>query len=378
MSWHPSSTIWWARRAKEAISLMASFSLRAVFWVCASLSPAHGFGAGGATSTPLRHAAAAAHDSARSGGVSAFFFGGMSNIHSCSQQRSIAPRASHLGLMSKRSRRRKRGEAIGERHREMDMEYFQAIGGVPPAGVLGPATPPRQPFPYVCVVDVEATCEEHSKHYVHEIIEFPVVVFDTAPGGGVVGEFHTYVRPTINSTLTPFCTKLTGITQEQVDAAPTLAETLVQFDEWLTAQGFVHSDERKDFAFAADGPWDLRFFIHGECLRKGIDKPGYFDKWCNMKSLFADFYKVRACKIHKMLSYQNMKFEGRLHSGIDDTRNIARICMRLRDDGAVLYNNEALPPSHRAGGILAEKAQPSSFSDALKLVKEERRAEARR
>ena len=40
----------------------------------------------------------------------------------------------------------------------------------------------------------------------------------------------------------------------------------------------VHDAERRDFVFAADGPWDLQFFLHGECVRKGISKPAYFDR----------------------------------------------------------------------------------------------------
>ena len=48
-----------------------------------------------------------------------------------------------------------------------------------------------------------------------------------------------------------------------------------------------------------------------------------------------------------------MSFEGRLHSGIDDTRNIARIANKMREDGATLYINEALPARQQAGGILA-------------------------
>ena len=67
-----------------------------------------------------------------------------------------------------------------------------------------------------------------------------------------------------------------------------------------------------------------------------------------MKQLFADFYKVRQCKIHRMLERQGMRFEGRLHSGIDDTRNIARIALRLCGDGACLYLNEALPARFRS------------------------------
>ena len=77
--------------------------------------------------------------------------------------------------------------------------------------------------------------------------------------------------------------------------------------------------------------------------------------WCNLKQLFADFYRVRTCKIHKMLQLQGMRFEGRLHSGIDDTRNIARIAIRMRQDGAGVYVNEALPPRMRVGGELAPK-----------------------
>jgi 3'-5' exoribonuclease 1 len=45
-----------------------------------------------------------------------------------------------------------------------------------------------------------------------------------------------------------------------------------------------------------------------------------------------------------MLDLQGMKFEGRLHSGIDDSRNIARIAAKLVEDGSPMYINEGLPP----------------------------------
>ena len=207
------------------------------------------------------------------------------------------------------------------------------------------------PFCYLCVLDVEATCERDAKHFKHEIIEFPVVLVDLFAEGGPAqcGEFHSYVRPTANKTLTKFCTELTGITQEMVDAAPPLPEVLAAFDAWLQQQGLSNSPQLgatagRDFAFATDGPWDLRFFLDADCTRKGIGKPLYFDKWVNLKALFADFYRVRQCKIHKMLAKQGMRFEGRLHSGIDDARNIARIAIKLAADGCKMYVNEALPP----------------------------------
>jgi len=238
--------------------------------------------------------------------------------------------------LGRRSRRRKRGVAKAERAKGVDTLRLSDLGG-------GAVPIRKAPFRYLCVLDVEATCERNTKHYIHEIIEFPVVVVDLDEKE-VVGEFHTYVRPTVNTTLTEFCTKLTGITQDRVDDAPTLAEALQMFEEWRLEQpfGLVHTPEQQAFAFAADGPWDLRFFLHGECERKGILKPAYFDKWVNVKALFADFYRCRTCKIHRMLEIQNMRFEGRLHSGIDDTRNIARIAKRMAEDGCSFYLNEAL------------------------------------
>lgn len=251
--------------------------------------------------------------------------------------------------MSRRSRRRKRGAAKGERALELDTE---SLGAGARVGSPRRPSPPPLPFPYLCVCDVEATCERNG-HYVHEIIEFPVVVVDLE-AGRIVDEFHSYVRPTVNTTLSAFCTELTGITQDKVDAAPTLPEVLEAFEAWRSAKGWLeHTAERTDFAFAADGPFDLRFFLHGECARKGIAKRAYYDKWVNVKALFADFYSVRSCKIHKMLARQGLQFEGRLHSGIDDTRNIARIAIKMRQDGAGYYLNEALPPRVRAGGELA-------------------------
>ena len=49
-----------------------------------------------------------------------------------------------------------------------------------------------------------------------EIIEFPVVIIDVKQKA-IKAVFQTYVKPVLDPQLTPFCTELTGITQEQVD-----------------------------------------------------------------------------------------------------------------------------------------------------------------
>ena len=257
-------------------------------------------------------------------------------------------------VMGSKSKRRKLAAALDEWEDEYDA--WTARAGERAERTQNEVVQNPLPFQYLCVVDVEATCEEevgfHDQR--HEIIEFPVVVLDLS-SGSVTGEFHSYVRPTDNGTLSAFCSQLTGISQQLVDAAPTLSEVLSQFEEWRVAQGLEYTAEEQNFAFAADGVWDLRFFLHGECTRKGLAKPAYFEKWCNLKELFADFYSVRPCKIEQMLELQGMQHEGRLHSGIDDTRNIARIAARMAEDGAVIYVNEVLPLAMRNGGVLADR-----------------------
>ena len=262
-------------------------------------------------------------------------------------------------ILSRRASRRKRGSLAEDQRKARQMLGVPlGEGGERTAAISDPRTNEAlaavrgriAPFRYLCVLDVEATCDRCNKGWVHEIIEMPVVLVDLHTLT-VVNEFRSFVRPTVVTTLTDFCTELTGISQQSVDEADALPEVLEQIDAWLTSNNLTYDAERRDFAFATDGPWDLMHFLDGECERKGIRKPAYFDKWVNLKDLYADFYKVKRCKIKRMLELQRMQPEGRLHSGIDDTRNIARIAMQMGRDGCRMYLNEALPMKRRASAV---------------------------
>lgn len=52
-------------------------------------------------------------------------------------------------------------------------------------------------------------------------------------------EFHRYVRPTEQPTLTEFCTTLTGITQGAVDAAQPLDGALADLQAWMESRGLM-------------------------------------------------------------------------------------------------------------------------------------------
>jgi inhibitor of KinA sporulation pathway (predicted exonuclease) len=66
--------------------------------------------------------------------------------------------------------------------------------------------------------------------------------------------FHTYVKPTVNPKLTDFCTKLTGITQRQVDEGVSLETALEQLHKLLRDKAIFNSE----FIFMSCGDFDAK------------------------------------------------------------------------------------------------------------------------
>lgn len=96
----------------------------------------------------------------------------------------------------------------------------------------------KQPYDAFLVLDVEATCEEGTGfEWPNEIIEWPVCLMrwkDKSDQGKacqleIVDEFRSFVKPTWRPQLSQFCTDLTGITQAQVNSAPTFQKVLKMF-----------------------------------------------------------------------------------------------------------------------------------------------------
>ncbi|KAG9298512.1 hypothetical protein G9A89_016509 [Geosiphon pyriformis] len=200
--------------------------------------------------------------------------------------------------------------------------------------------PKPQPFDYYLCFDVEATCEEGGTfNYSHEIIEFPVLLIESNTFN-IVDVFHSYVKPSVKPKLTEFCKKLTGIPQTTVDASPLFPEMLTEFQVFLHRYQLFYG---KSCAFITDGPWDIRDFVRKQCKISGIPRPSYFSlPWVDLRALFAHFYNCEKFNIDGMLARYGLQFEGRPHSGIDDTRNIAIIAKRLWGDGALFLPNRTL------------------------------------
>jgi inhibitor of KinA sporulation pathway (predicted exonuclease) len=184
-------------------------------------------------------------------------------------------------------------------------------------------------FDYLFILDFEAQCDNNTKLDCQEIIEFPVVVIDVKNQTINSKIFHSYVRPTIYPKLFPFCTELTGITQDQVDKGKELAQVLVDFEAFV-----INDFSDSKFTFVTCGDWDLKTCLKNEALYKNIELKTYFEQWINIKRVFADFIKSKhRSSMVEMLSYLDLPLVGRHHSGIDDAKNIAEIALKILKGG---------------------------------------------
>lgn len=119
--------------------------------------------------------------------------------------------------------------------------------------------------------------------------EFPAVLLNLQTCI-IEAEFHTYIRPTEQPTLSKFCTDFTGITQANVEGAVPLKDGLVLFDNWLHQlyfpKGICLMDEgtrKQNTVLVTWSDYDLGVYLCDECDRKNIARPNYFDQWIDAR-----------------------------------------------------------------------------------------------
>lgn len=184
----------------------------------------------------------------------------------------------------------------------------------------------------ILVIDVEATCwsgdpdpeppKPEGRRYTGEIIELGCALID-ATGRAAGQPWHTYVRPAMNPTLSRFCTELTEITQDQVDAAPHFPAALNAFlAEYSLQRG-------NDPWFGSWGNFD-RHILLDDCRTHGVQYPFALSNHVNLKA-----EAKRALGLNKRMGLQRalkaigIAFEGRLHTAVDDVHNIRRIVLEM-------------------------------------------------
>jgi len=180
----------------------------------------------------------------------------------------------------------------------------------------------------IVVIDLESTCWDdaegnfnRSDGQVSEIIEFGIAVYDIK-SSSIVESDSIIVKPQF-STISKFCTRLTGHTQEGIDKGITLKEALNK----------IHNKYKtKNRVWASWGDYD-RVQIGRDCKLHGLRMESTFGRThVNIKALHALLYKRgKECGVPEALKELGMKFEGRYHNGQDDAKNIAKVLKHIFD-----------------------------------------------
>ncbi len=177
------------------------------------------------------------------------------------------------------------------------------------------------PNDYYLIIDLEATCSDDGVVPRHEmeIIEIGAVMQD-ARTFEIDSEFRTLVRPVRHPVLTPFCTRLTGITQDDVANAPAFRDALESLKEWMY--------KYDDALFCSWGDYDRNQFRQ-DCEYHRVAYP-FRSTHLNLKAEFANATGQKKKRgITEALRHLGLDFEGSAHRGLDDARNIARIVRRV-------------------------------------------------
>ncbi|KAG6335879.1 hypothetical protein ID866_3216 [Astraeus odoratus] len=238
----------------------------------------------------------------------------------------------------------------------------------------------KQPYDAFLVLDVEATCMQGvGFDWPNEIIEWPVCLLrwkDRSPKGmaselEIVDEFRSFVKPTWRPELSQFCTSLTGITQVQVNLAPTFPTVMKMFARFLAQHGLIDPRNGRPlqrFCWCSDGPFDVRDFVVKQCFISKIPMPSWLkgdvldvrrvvSVWAatrersdnqQFKTTSTTGRQFRSLSIPQQLRVLGLgTFQGRQHCGLDDTRNIARIVIELARRGIRLEPNTSINPNRR-------------------------------
>jgi inhibitor of KinA sporulation pathway (predicted exonuclease) len=187
-------------------------------------------------------------------------------------------------------------------------------------------------YSHAIVLDFEATCSDGMAPTPQEIIEFPSVLINLE-NLEVEDEFESFVRPVHHPKLTSFCTDLTSIRQEDVDAAEPFSLVFKRHQSWLRKRNLSASNA----LMVTCGDWDLRTMLPTQCRATSPateNLPPIYCSWLNIKKLFAETTRRKGGGMKSMLSKLDLSLEGRHHRGIDDCRNIGRILTNLLRRGA--------------------------------------------
>lgn len=181
---------------------------------------------------------------------------------------------------------------------------------------------------YICVTDFEATCWEdkrpHDQTRVNEIIEIGSAMLRLRDMT-VCSTYQSFIKPARSPQLSSFCTGLTSIKQEDVDAAPSFEQAYTGWKDWVSER----TGDPNSVLFASWGLYDYKQLIK-DCAYHMVPFPFRGDH-LNLKEYVGAKmgWAKKGCGMGKALHRLGIKFEGRAHRGIDDAKMAAQVLIRV-------------------------------------------------
>jgi inhibitor of KinA sporulation pathway (predicted exonuclease) len=176
---------------------------------------------------------------------------------------------------------------------------------------------PKSNIDYLLVVDFEATCcnkKTITKEEV-EIIEIGAILVEW-PTLDIKEHYQSFIRPVKTRILTPFCTKLTGIKQEQVDNAPEFPTMIKEIQSLFLKDRTV--------IFCCWSPFDWRQ-LHRDCTFHNINNPFSHGQWDLQRLFRLNQKKSQNMSLSRALTFVDVAPQGMRHSGYYDALNTANL-----------------------------------------------------
>lgn len=171
--------------------------------------------------------------------------------------------------------------------------------------------------PNVLVIDVESTCWEapeiQGPDEISEIIEIGIAVVNFK-SLNIVSNGSIFVKPQ-KSKVSKFCTKLTTLTQDQVDRGVLFADAMD-----ILRKNY----DSENSTMISWGDYDRKMFERN-CNEYGVKYP-FGPRHMNLKNSFTLLHGMeREPGMDAALKIINLDLQGTHHRGIDDAKNIAMI-----------------------------------------------------
>ncbi|MBY5957023.1 exonuclease domain-containing protein [Membranicola marinus] len=169
--------------------------------------------------------------------------------------------------------------------------------------------------------DLEATCwDGYHSNAIQEIIEIGALAINRY--GEHMDEFDELVRPVINPRLSLYCQNLTGIQQQEVNAALDFETVYDDFETWANAD--------VDTWFVSWGTFDPDL-LREECERH-LHADSLIGNYLDLRSAYTSMKDIPSrTGLVKALEYEEIDFEGTPHRALPDVLNMSDLFIRYLD-----------------------------------------------